>query len=176
GVENTISGPAITYQVDPIVAARAGFTPEEIAVDATAILEGEPAATPVVLSDRVYTIRVRFPDANRSSLDQMNNTLVVSASGKTGSLGSLASLRTDPGQTEIRRENLQRVVQVTARLEGVGLGTGMAAVQRAVANMHLPSSIRVEYGGVYQQQQQSFPDLSEGFFFALMLLFFFFFF
>src|SRR5207302_417646 len=46
GIDNTISGPAVTFQVDPVVAARAGFTPEEVAVDASAILEGEPAATP----------------------------------------------------------------------------------------------------------------------------------
>ena len=63
GIENTISGPAVTFQVNPTVAARAGFTPEEVAVDASAILEGEPAATPVVLNDRAYTIRVRFPEA-----------------------------------------------------------------------------------------------------------------
>ena len=171
GVENVISGPAITYQVDPIVAARAGFTPEEVAVDATAILEGEPAATPVVLNDRAYTIRVRFPDANRSSLERMNSTLVSSATGKTATLGSLATLNSDPGQTEIRRENLQRMVQVTARLEGIGLGSGMAAVQKVLKEMHLPSSIRVEYGGMYQEQQQSFRDLSKVLFLALLLLF-----
>src|SRR5262249_28265356 len=42
GLENTISGPAVNFQVDPTVAARAGFTPDEVATDATAILEGEP--------------------------------------------------------------------------------------------------------------------------------------
>src|SRR6202035_1774342 len=40
GIENTVSGPAVTYQVNPTVAARAGFTPEEVAVDAVAVLEG----------------------------------------------------------------------------------------------------------------------------------------
>src|SRR5215469_16927617 len=53
GLENTISGPAVTFQIDPTVAARAGFTPEEIATDASAIVEGEPAATPVINNDRV---------------------------------------------------------------------------------------------------------------------------
>src|SRR5438067_554436 len=52
GIENTISGPATTFQINPTVASRAGFTPEEVSVDATAILEGEPAATPVVINDR----------------------------------------------------------------------------------------------------------------------------
>jgi CzcA family heavy metal efflux pump len=171
GIENTISGPAVTYQVNPLVAARAGFTPEEVAVDASAILEGEPAATPVVLNDRAYTVRVRFPDQNRSSLDSMNNALLTSSTGRTATLGSLATLSMDPGQTEIRRENLQRLVQVTGRFEGVDLGTGIAAVKKAVDNLHLPSSIRVEYGGLYAEEQKSSGDLLVVLFLALLLLF-----
>jgi multidrug efflux pump subunit AcrB len=171
GVENTISGPASTFQINSATAARSGFTPEEIAIDASAILEGEPAATPVVLNDRVYPIRVRFPEMNRSSIDQMTNTPLLSATGKTATLGSLATLSTDPGQTEIRRENLQRLMQVTARLEGVGLGSGIAAVQKAVNALHLPSSIRIEYGGTYQEQQKSFRDLLKVLILALLLLF-----
>src|ERR1700682_1625477 len=171
GVENTVSGPAVTYQVNPAVAARAGFTPEEVAINASAVLGGEPAATPVILNDRSYTIRVRFPDQSRTSLDQMSNTLLSSASGRTATLGSLATVATDPGETEIRRENLQRLVQVTGRFEGVGLGSGIAAVQKAVNDLHLPASIRVEYGGLYQEQQKSFHDLMMVLFLALLLLF-----
>src|SRR5580700_4930419 len=171
GVEDAISGPAVTFQVNPTVAARAGFTPEEVSVDASAILEGEPAATPVVLGDRAYPIRVRFPESNRESLERMTNTLLVSGTGKTATLGSLASVSNDPGETEIRRENLQRLIQVTARLEGVDLGTGIAGVQKAVNDLHLPSTIRVEYGGQYEEQQKSFHDLLVVLFLALLLLF-----
>jgi len=171
GVENTISGPAVTYQVNPTVAARAGFTPEEVAIDASAVLEGEPAATPVILNDRAYTIRVRFPEQARSSLDRMTNTLLTSATGKTATLGSLATIVTDPGETEIRRENLQRLVQVTARFEGLDFSNGMAAVKKTISGLHLPSSIRVEYGGLYAEQQKSFSDLLMVLFLALLLLF-----
>jgi multidrug efflux pump subunit AcrB len=171
GVENTVSGPAVTYQVNPAVAARAGFTPEEVAINAAAVLEGEPAATPVILNDRAYTIRVRFPEQSRASLDQMSNTLLTSTSGRSATLGSLATIATDPGETEIRRENLQRLVQVTGRFEGVDLGTGMTAVQKAIRDLKLPSSIRVEYGGLYQEQQKSFSDLLMVLFLALLLLF-----
>lgn len=171
GIQNTISGPATTFQVNPAIAARAGFTPEEIAVDASAILEGEPAATPLVVNDRAYTIRVRFPEQTRATLDRMSNTLVTSATGRTATLSSLATVSTDPGQTEIRRENLQRLVEVTGRLEGVGLGNGMAAVRKAIEDLRLPSSIRVQYGGQYQEQQKSFRDLLTVLLLALVLLF-----
>jgi multidrug efflux pump subunit AcrB len=171
GIENTISGPAVTFQVDPSIAARAGFTAEEVALDASAILEGEPAPTPVITNDRAYIIRVRFPGQNRTSLEAMRDTLLVSSTGHTATLGSLASVVETPGQTEIRRENLQRDVAITARLEGRGLGSGMADVQKAVAGLHIPSSIRVEYGGQYQEQRQNFHDLSIVLVLAVLLLF-----
>jgi multidrug efflux pump subunit AcrB len=160
GIENTISGPAIVMTVNSVVAARSGFTPQEIELDASAILQGEPAPPPVIVNGRSYPIRVRFPDNTRTSLDQVRNTMITSSStGKTASLGALAEFNDEAGQTEIRREDLQRDVAVTGRFEGVSLGKGMETVQRAVADMHLPASIRVVYGGTYQEQQKSFRDL-----------------
>ena len=49
GVENTISGPATSFQIDPIVAGRLGFTPTEIAEDATSILDGLPTNDPMIV-------------------------------------------------------------------------------------------------------------------------------
>src|SRR5207237_1770732 len=157
-MENTTSGPAVNYQIDPPTTARAGFTPDEVAIDAAAILEGEPATTPVVVNNRAYTVRVRFPDANRANIEAMKNTLLASSAGRTATLGSLATVTQIPGQTEIRRENLQRDLAVTARLEGVDLGTGVSKVKAAIAKLNLPSSVRVEYGGLYADQQQTFHD------------------
>jgi len=171
GIDNTISGPAVIFQVDPSVAARAGFTAEEVALDASAILEGEPAPTPVVANDRAYTLRVRFPATNRASLEAMRDTLLVSSTGHTATLGALATVVEYPGQTEIRRENLQRDVAVTARLEGRSLGSGMADVQKVVAGLHIPSNIRVVYGGTYAEQQRSFHDLVIVLILAVLLLF-----
>jgi CzcA family heavy metal efflux pump len=171
GIENTISGPATVFNVDPVVAARAGFSPQEVEVDASAILQGEPAATPVVVNDRAYTIRVRFPERTRATLDAIRDTVLVSGTGKTASIGSLAGMVQIPGQTEIRRENLQRDVQVTARFEGLNLGEGMDQVQQAVRDLHIPSNIRVAYGGQYEEQQKSFRELVVVLLLAILLVF-----
>ena len=159
GIENTTSGTAVTFTIDPVIAARAGFTPQEVELDASAMLQGEPATTPVVLNARSYTIRAQFPPSVRKDLDAMQKILIVSGAGKTATIGSLATLTEIPGQTEIIRENLQRAVNVTARFEGINLGDGMAAVQKAVAESQIPPSIRVQYGGQYAEQQKSFHDL-----------------
>src|ERR1700687_734910 len=110
GIDNTISGPAVMFQINPSVAARAGFTPEEVATDAAALVGGEPAPTPVISNDRAYTLRIRFPDRNRTSIGAIRDTLLTSSTGKTATLGALANITSESGQTEIRRENLQRQV------------------------------------------------------------------
>ncbi len=171
GIDNTISGPATVFKVDPAVTSRAGFTPEEVSVDASAVLEGEPAVTPLIAQDIPYTIRVRYPDSNRASLQAMSDTLLNSASGHTATLGSLANVTQLPGQTEIRRENLQRDIAVTARLEGRDLGSAVTAVQEVVNHLRLPPTIRVEYGGTYAEQQQSFHDLMLVLVLAIVLVF-----
>jgi multidrug efflux pump subunit AcrB len=95
----------------------------------------------------------------------------VSLNGKTATLGSLATVIEQAGQTEIRRENLLRVVTVTARLDRRDLGSGMADVQKVVAGLHLPSTIRIEYGGQYAEQQSSFHDLVFVLILAVLLVF-----
>jgi CzcA family heavy metal efflux pump len=171
GIDNTVSGPATNFQVDPQVAGRLGFTPQELAEDATSILDGVEVATPLISNGRPYTIRVRLGDEARQSLETIRNTVFNSSSGHTASLGSMTTITQLPPQNEIRRENLQRLVVVTGRLEGTDLGTAVREVQARVKAMHLPANVRVEYGGTYQEQQKSFADLARVMVMALVLVF-----
>ena len=171
GIDNTISGPATDFQIDPSVAARTGFTPTEIAEDATSILDGVTTTDPVIANGKPYTVRVRLGDETRQSLDTIQNTIFNSATGKLATLGSLAQVTQLPPQNEIRRENLQQLITVTARLEGSDLGTAIAKVQQTIAAMHLPPDVRIEYGGTYQEQQQSFHELLRVLILSLALVF-----
>ncbi len=171
GVENRLSGPATNFQVDPVVAARLGFTPQEVSQDATAIVDGIETTDPLIANGRPYAIRVRLSDEHRASLEAIRSTVFTSSAWHAATLGSLAEIQQLPPQGEILRENLQRMVAVTGRLEGSDLGTAMAKVQRTVEGMHLPPSVRVEYGGTYQEQQKSFRDLLMVLMLALALVF-----
>ncbi len=171
GIENTMSGPAVVFNVNTQTAAKAGFTTDQLTVVASAIVDGEPATNPVIVNDRPYTLRVRFPPASRTSLEAMSNTVLVNSNGGTATLGSVSTITELPGQTEVLRDNLQQEKEVTARLEGVDLGTGVAAVQKAVADMHLPPSIRVEYGGTYKEERRSARDLYIVLVLAIVLIF-----
>ena len=171
GIENTISGPATNFQVNPALAGRLGFTPEEVSQDATSILDGIATTDPLIANGRPYTVRVRLAPETRTSLQTIEDTVFNSNSGHTASLGSLANIQQLPPQNEIRRENLQRLVVVTGQLEGSDLGSAMKKVQQTIAGMHIPASVRVEYGGTYEEQQKSFRDLLRVLLLALALVF-----
>ncbi len=171
GIDNTTSGPGVMYKIKPEVTSQTGFMPDEIETDANAILQGATASTPLVLNSRAYTIRVRFPEQYRASVNAMNNTLLASAAGTIATLGSLADIVDLPGQTEILQDNLERYVAVTARLQGSNLGGAIASVKKTIAGLHLPSSIRIEYGGTFQTQQSSFTSLMVVLLIGLVLVF-----
>jgi multidrug efflux pump subunit AcrB len=171
GIDSTTSGPAVVFTIDPLRAAKAGFTTDQLTTVTSAMVDGEPATTPVVVNDRPYVVRVRYPKDTRSSLEAMSHAMLVNSNGGTTTLASVADISELPGQIEVGRDNLQRDVQVTARLEGLDLGTGVRAVQKAVGDLKLPPSIRVEYGGTYKEQQKSFRDLVTVLLLALVLVF-----
>jgi multidrug efflux pump subunit AcrB len=171
GIDNTTSGPAVVFNVNPAAAAKAGFTTDQLTVVASAIVDGEPATAPMIINDRPYTLRVRYPTSSRASLEAMNNTVIVNSNGGSATLGSVSTFTEVPGQTEILRDNLQQEKEVTARLEGIDLGGGVAAVQKAVADLHLPASIRVQYGGTYKEERKSARDLYIVLVLAVVLIF-----
>jgi multidrug efflux pump subunit AcrB len=169
GIDSTTSGPAVIFTVDPVRAAKAGFTTDQLSTVTSSIVDGEPATTPVVINDRPYVVRVRYPKQSRSSLESMKNTLLVNSNGGTATLGAMSDISEVPGQIEVMRDNLQRDVVVAARLEGIDLGTGVSAVQKAVNDLKLP--IRVEYAGTAREQQKSFRELLTVLLLALVLVF-----
>ena len=171
GIDNTLSGPATDFHVNPVVAARMGFTPSDVSLDATAILDGVETTNPLIANGRPYPIRVRMGAEHRESLEAMENTVFTSAQGRSATLGTLAEIEQLPPQNEIRRENLQRLVVVTGRLEGSDLGSAMAKVRQTVAGLGLPGTVKVVYGGTYEEQQKSFRDLVRVLVLALALVF-----
>ncbi len=68
--------------------------------------------TPVVVNDRSYTIRVRFPESTRATLDSIRNTLLVSGTGKTATIGSLAN---DDRRSRARPKSAARICSATCR-------------------------------------------------------------
>jgi CzcA family heavy metal efflux pump len=165
-----VSGPAITFRVDPQKAARFGVDADDIAKATTTAMTGDEASF-ILQQDRLIKVRTIFPDDVRTSLDKVKALQVRSSSGQLLRVDQVADVEYDKGQTEISRENLRQNVSVTGRLEGVDLGTAISQIKTQLTNVKLPPGMTVEFGGLYQEQQSSFGELAIALILAVMLVF-----
>ena len=166
-----ISGPAVTFNIDPLRASQFGVNANEIAGTITTAMTGD-AASSILQQDRLIKVRVTFPADVRTSLDKVRAIQVRSSSGQLFRLDQVADIEYDKGQAEIERENLRQMVAVTGRLEGSDLGTAIQRIQSELAkNVKLPPGMTVEYGGLYQEQQSSFRELALALVLAVVLVF-----
>jgi len=163
-----VAGDAIIIKVDRAAAALAGVDPDAVAKQVETQVGGT-VSTQLLSGEQVVDVRVRLPQDLRARASTLDGLLVRAADGRTVTLRSIAQISIAAGQRQLTREDLAPFLAVTGRLEGKDLGTGMKEVQQAVTDLKLPSSIRVDYGGLYAQQKQSFRDLTTVFIAALLL-------
>lgn len=163
-----VAGDAIIIHVDRAAASLAGLDPDQVSKQVETAVGGT-VATQVLAGEQVIGVRIRLPQELRQRADALRSLTLRAADGRAVPLSAIAQISVQAGQRQITREDLAPFIPVTARLEGKDLGTAMADVKAAVAALHLPASIRVDYGGLYQQQKQSFRDLTTVFVAALLL-------
>lgn len=163
-----VAGDAISISVDPGAAAQYGLDPDSIASQLETAVGGTPA-TQVRIGAQLIDVRVRAPQDLRSDVARIENLPLVAPDGRSIRLAAVATVSVQGGQKQLTRENLAPYIAVTARLEGRDLGSAMSEIKSAVGGLKLPASVRVDYGGLYAEQQKSFADLSLVFGAALLL-------
>ncbi len=152
------TGPTLRLRVRSPEAQRFGLRASDVAAAVKAAMLGETAST-VLEGDRIVAIRVRADAASTGLLATLRDLPLRTATGKIVQLSQVADVIEDAGQLELRREDLRQDVAVSARLEGRDLGSAMAEIREKLAkDPSLPAGT-VEFGGLFQQQQESFQHL-----------------
>ncbi len=166
----TETGPSINFRVRPADAARFGLTAQEIADTANTALLGQVASS-MLEGDRVVNIRVRAESPGVNNIAALRELPLRTSNGASVRLNQVADMTVDPGRVELDRDDLRQDVIISARLEGRDLGSAMREIQtRLSQDKWLPPGT-VEYGGLYQQQQESFRNLMVVLLAAILLVF-----
>jgi multidrug efflux pump subunit AcrB len=154
-----LSIPEQAVVVDNTSAAHYGLSADDIRAALNSVIQGT-IATNVLSGDRLVGIRVRYPDAFNEDLGTLSEVILKSSSNARVPLASVTKIDFLGETSEIARERQRPVVHVTARLEGIDLGTAINEVKQSVARMPLAAGVSLEYGGLYAQQQQAFGELA----------------
>ena len=164
------TGPSINLRVRRADAERFGLTAQDIAAAANTALLGNVASS-MLEGDRVVNIRVLGEPASVNSVAALRELPIRTPGGAVVRLNQVADASVEPSQVELVRDDLRQDVIVSARLEGRDLGSAMREIQDKLSQDKWLPPGTVEYGGLYQQQQESFRNLMVVLAAAILLVF-----
>ena len=164
------TGPTLSLRVRSLGSQRFGLTTSDVAAAVNTAMLGQISSS-VLEGDRIVNIRVRVDGASIEEVATLRELPLRTADGSLVKLSQVADVIEIPGQLELRREDLRQNIAVTARLEGRDLGSAMAEIRNKLAADNPSSQGMIEFGGLYQQQQESFRNLLLVLAIAVLLVF-----
>lgn len=154
-----IAGPSVNIIPNYSKLAQYGLNPTILQSQAQAALDGNVVGD-LYEPQQLVPIRLVYPGNRSLSVQNIKDLRIFLPNGKLIPINQLATVELRPGDAEINRQDLQSMGVITARLEKSDIGTVIPAIQKKISNnINMPQGYHVEYGGDYQQQQQSFKEL-----------------
>ena len=164
------AGDALEVHIDRVKAALEGVDPEAV----TRLLDayvGGTVTTQIQKGIKMIGVRVWTPGDVRATAHDLGNFLIRAPDGHLFPLRRVARIQAVTGQPQINRDNLKRMVAVTARISGRDMGSTLKDVRAVMAKVGLAPGVYYELGGLYKQQQIAFRGLVAVFAAAVALVF-----
>ena len=153
-VEQASGLPTLTVTVDRLAAASYGLSAADVSEAVSAAIGGAEAGR-VFEGDKRFDVVVRLPEDARNDPASLAALPVVSASGVTVPLSSIARIQTAEGPNQISRNNGSRRIVVQANVRGRDLGGFVTDAQAVVGKIELPPGVRLEWGGQFENLKRA---------------------
>jgi CzcA family heavy metal efflux pump len=152
------AGDALDIEVDRVKASIEGVDPNTLTKSLTDLLTGS-VTTQVQQGPKLVDVRVWIPKSPRKTTRDVADLTLRAPDGHVFPLKRVAKLSILNGQPEITREDLKQMVSITARSDR-DLGSTIRDVRAALDQPGvLPTGVRYQLGGEYEQQQIAFRGL-----------------
>ncbi len=106
-----------------------------------------------------YDIKVMFEPRSRMEIADLENIMVFNAAGqgvRIKDVGTVVQRFTPP---TIERKDRERLITVSAVVDGVPMNQVVEMAQLRIDKMHMPAGINIALSGSFEDQQDSFSDL-----------------
>jgi CzcA family heavy metal efflux pump len=181
------AGDAVNIRVLRDKAALEGLSPTDVQQTLNNYLTGT-ITTQLQEGPKMVNLRVWIPVNERSTMRALDHLRILAPNSAPSSsqssasnssinnhwvpLKRIAEITTETGQAQIARDNLKRMVAVTARISGRDMGSVIADVIKTLDQPGmLPQDVYYVLGGLYEQQRVAFHDLIIVFIAAVALVF-----
>jgi HAE1 family hydrophobic/amphiphilic exporter-1 len=160
----------IVLDLDTAKAAAVGLNPQTISQTLRAAIFGSEATTLTTLTDDIpVVVRLNLgaetlsapAQANRTTVDRLRTIELTTPQGERVLLGSLVDIRLRESTTVINHEDQERVVSISAETtpDGNVREINDRLLERVEAELSLPESITLEFGGETEESNEAFGEL-----------------
>jgi len=118
--------------------------------------------------DRQIDIRLRNREADRDSVNDMENIVIGEVQGRPVTLAAVAKIESLRGPAAIDRIQQSRVAIIAGNLKGRSLSQVTNDIAQIIKNNPPPAELSFEFGGQNKEMQQSFDSM----YFAIALAIF----
>ncbi|WP_016878022.1 efflux RND transporter permease subunit, partial [Chlorogloeopsis fritschii] len=140
-------------------AARYGLTVGNLTEMVETALNGR-VVSQVLKEQQLFDLVVWLKEDARNNLDIIRNLLVDTPTGQKIPLAQVASIDYGTGPNTINRENVSRLIVVSANVSGRDLGSVVDEIQAQVKNsVKLPTGYFIQYGGQFESEQRATQNL-----------------
>ncbi|PSB59299.1 CusA/CzcA family heavy metal efflux RND transporter, partial [filamentous cyanobacterium CCP1] len=149
----------VQIQFDRSAAARYGLTVGQISEIVETALNGR-VVSQVLEQQQLFDLLVWLEDESRNNLDTIRNLLIDTPTGQKIPLAQVAQIDYGTGPNTINRENVSRLIVVSANVAGRDLGSVVNEIQSKVKEtIPLPSGYFIQYGGQFESEQRASQNL-----------------
>jgi Cu/Ag efflux pump CusA len=157
-VETQIDEPSVQIEVDLAAAERYGVKPGDVRRAAATLLSGIEVGS-LFEEQKVFEVVVWGVPELRQSVSDIRDLQIQTPQNGLVSLESLADVRIAPAPTVIRRDAVQRRIDVTATVAGRDVNAVVADIQSALAEVEFPLETHAEILGHTAARQETLTAL-----------------
>lgn len=107
-----------------------------------------------------YDIKVMYAPEFRTSIADLENILIYNNQGKAVRVKDVGTVVERFNPPTIERKDRERINTVSAIVSGAPMSDVVAAANKEIDKMDIPSGFNIELSGSYEDQQESFGDLT----------------
>jgi CzcA family heavy metal efflux pump len=149
----------VQIHFDRPAAARYGLTVGDLSDTLETALNGR-VVSQVLEKQQLFDLIVWLKEDFRNNLDTIRNLLVDTPSGTKIPLAQVARIDYGTGPNTINRENVSRLIVVSANVSGRDLGSIVDEIRDNVRkSVQLPSGYFIQYGGQFESEQRASQNL-----------------
>jgi CzcA family heavy metal efflux pump len=158
-LEPQIPVPQIQIKFDRDAASRYGHTVGDLSETIETALNGK-VVSKVLENQQSFDLVVWLKPEARQSLETIRNLLIDTPNNQKIPLASIAKIEQGKGPNTINRENVSRLIVVSANAKGRDIRSLVTEVETKVkSNVQLPAGYFIQYAGQFEAEERASKNI-----------------